>query len=173
MRVKLEPTGSIKPHPSNPRRNHDVEGIARSIQAFGFRQPLVVWDGDGCLLVGHGRLLAARELGLGRVPVHRVGRDELTAEQAAAYRLADNRTAEGSEWDEVMLLRELELLGERERLEAGFEQAYVEELRRRFDPGPPDEFRELGEDLEVDHVCPKCGYRFSGNAVSVQKDDAA
>lgn len=169
LSVRMEPIGSIKPHPGNPRRNHDVEGIARSINAFGFRQPLVIWDGDGHVLAGHGRLLAAKHLGLDTVPVHYVGADELTAAQAAAYRLADNRSAEGSQWDDALLLAELALLDAREREAAGFDAAYLEEVQRRLSPEPPDEFREYDEGIDVEHVCPKCGYAFSGNTVSRQR----
>ena len=133
MRVRMEPTSGVKPHPWNPRRAHDVQGIANSMRAFGVRQPLVVYDGDGFLLVGHGRLLAAHQLGLDKVPVHHVAANELTQEQAVAYRLADNRSAEGSEWDEALLLSELALLDDRARQEAGFEDAYIAELKRRQD----------------------------------------
>ena len=133
MKIRQEPTAAITPHPSNPRRDHDIDGIARSISAFGFRQPLVIWDGDGHLLAGHGRLLAAQQLGLDKVPVHHVLADEMSAKQATAYRLADNRTAEGSTWDDGMLLAELDLLDDRERLEAGFDAAYLEDLRQRLE----------------------------------------
>lgn len=139
LSVRMEPVERVKPHPSNPRRNHDVEGIARSIRAFGWRQPIVAWAGDGHVLAGHGRLLAAQHLGLDKVPVHWVGKDEITAAEAAAYRLADNRTAEKSEWDEAALLLEIDALDARGRELAGFDEAYLDELRARAealdDPG--------------------------------------
>ena len=93
----------------------------------------MIWDGDGYLVAGHGRLLAAQQLGLASVPVHRIGADEITASQAAAYRIADNKSAEGSTWDDALLLAELEALDERERLDAGFAEAEIAELRRRYE----------------------------------------
>ena len=78
--------------------------MAKSLQEFGFRQPIVV-DADGVIIVGHTRLKAALKLGLAEVPVHvAVG---LTPEQTRAYRLADNQTATLAEWDDDALVTEL------------------------------------------------------------------
>ena len=82
--------------------------MARSIERFGFRQPIVV-DSDKVIIVGHVRLKAALKLGLKEVPVHVA---DLTAEQAQAYRLADNRSNEYAVWDEDLLLQELRELSE-------------------------------------------------------------
>jgi DNA modification methylase len=111
MLVELRPLGSIRPYPGNPRRNdHAVDAVAKSIQEFGFRQPIVV-DADDVIVVGHTRLKAALKLGLAEVPVHvAVG---LTATQAKAYRLADNQTATIAEWDDDAIVSEL--LGLREQ----------------------------------------------------------
>jgi len=130
MRTKDVPIDDVKPYPDNPRRDHDVPRIATSIRAFGFRQPIVVGP-DGYVVAGHGRLLAARELGLDKVPVHVA--DDLTEEQCRAYRIADNRSAEGSEWDERALLAELEMLDEDRRREAGYDEDDEAELRRRIE----------------------------------------
>ena len=78
--------------------------MAASIAACGFRQPIVV-DGDGVNVVGHTRSLAAKRLGLELVPVHRAG--SLSAEEARAYRLMDNRAHEGSTWDQGLPALEL------------------------------------------------------------------
>jgi ParB-like chromosome segregation protein Spo0J len=78
--------------------------VADSIREFGFRQPIVV-DADGVIVVGHTRYKAALKLGLETVPVH-VAKD-LTPQQARAYRLADNRSAENAEWDVDLLPIEL------------------------------------------------------------------
>ncbi len=105
MHVQLRPIASIRPYPNNPRHNDDaVDAVAASIQQFGFRQPLVV-DEDDVLIVGHTRYKAALKLGLPEVPVHvAVG---LTPAQAKAYRIADNRTANLSSWDDDKLPLEL------------------------------------------------------------------
>ena len=105
MNIELRPLAEIKPYEKNPRINDaGVEAVARSIGEFGFRQPIVV-DADGVIVVGHTRWKAAAKLGLDKVPVH-VAR-ELTPEQAKAYRIADNKTADLATWDLELLPGEL------------------------------------------------------------------
>lgn len=105
MEVVMRPVGSIKPYENNPRDNDAaVDAVAASIKAFGFRQPCVV-DEDGVIIVGHTRYKAALKLGMAEVPVH-VARG-LSAEQARAYRIADNQTATLATWDEDKLPLEL------------------------------------------------------------------
>jgi DNA modification methylase len=105
MNIELRPLAEIKPYEKNPRINDAaVEAVARSIEEFGFRQPIVV-DADGVIVVGHTRWKAAGKLGLDKVPVH-VARD-LTPEQAKAYRIADNATADLATWDLELLPGEL------------------------------------------------------------------
>lgn len=105
MLVELRPIDSVRPYPGNPRRNDAaVDAVAASLQAFGFRQPVVV-DEESVIIVGHTRYKAARKLGLTEVPVHvAIG---LTPDQARAYRLADNQTATIAEWDDAALVHEL------------------------------------------------------------------
>jgi ParB-like chromosome segregation protein Spo0J len=101
-------TERVKPYGNNPRVNDSAVGaVAKSIEEFGFRQPIVV-DKEGAIVVGHTRWKAARKLGLKTVPVH-VATD-LTPAQARAYRIADNKTAELAEWDDGRLATELEAL---------------------------------------------------------------
>ena len=104
------PIEQITPYQQNPRLIPPVaiEKVAASIKEFGFRQPIVV-DADGVIIVGHVRLLAAKHLGLAFVPVHRT---DLSPQQAAAYRLADNRSAEESSWDMELLPAEIAKLAE-------------------------------------------------------------
>jgi DNA modification methylase len=105
MHVELRDITAITPYAGNPRVNDDaVAVVARSIQEYGWRVPLVV-DDHGVLVCGHTRLKAALSLGLTQVPVH-VATD-LTAEQIRAYRLADNQTASLSSWDYDLLPVEL------------------------------------------------------------------
>ena len=102
------PVDRPKPYAKNPRRNDAaVEKVAASIHEFGWAQPIVV-DGDGVIIIGHTRLKAAKKLGLKTVPV--LVRDDLSPEQVAALRLADNKTAELAEWDEPLLAAELDAL---------------------------------------------------------------
>ena len=97
---------AIKPYENNPRINEGaVKGVAKSIEAFGFRNPIIV-DRDGVIVCGHTRYKAAKALDLKTVPVLVV--DDLTDEQVRAYRLADNKTAEAAFWDDDLLAVELE-----------------------------------------------------------------
>lgn len=108
MNIELRRLDEVKPYEGNPRQNDQaVEAVARSIQEFGFRQPIVV-DGNGVIVVGHTRWKAATKLGLEQVPVH-VAVD-MTPEQARAYRIADNQTATIAEWDLELLPTELAAL---------------------------------------------------------------
>ena len=106
MRVEMVKIGNIKPYPGNAKKHpkEQIERIANSIREFGFQQPLVV-DGEGVIIIGHGRLRAAKKLGLDSVPVVRA--EGLSEDQIRALRLADNKTAE-SEWDLDLLDLELE-----------------------------------------------------------------
>ena len=89
MKIEFRKISDIIPYEHNPRINDAaVDAVARSIQEFGFRQPIVV-DTDGVIVVGHTRWKAAKKLGLETVPVHVA--TELTPEQIRAYRIADNR----------------------------------------------------------------------------------
>jgi DNA modification methylase len=105
MKVEMRKLADIKPYEGNPRYNDEaVDAVARSIEEFGFRQPVVV-DEQGELIVGHTRLKAAAKLGMEEVPVHvAVG---LSPEQAKAYRIADNQTATIATWDDDKLVQEL------------------------------------------------------------------
>jgi len=105
MHVEMRPIESIRPYENNPRDNDAaVDAVATSIQAFGFRQPIVV-DEQDVIIVGHTRYKAALKLGLTEVPVHvAVG---LSPAQARAYRIADNQTATLSSWDQDRLPLEL------------------------------------------------------------------
>ena len=103
--IEIRDIDSIKPYEKNPRQNDAaVDAVAASLKEFGFRQPIVV-DGDGVIVCGHTRLKAAQKLGLTRVPVH-VAKD-LTPEQVKAFRIADNKTSDLSDWDYDILPIEL------------------------------------------------------------------
>ena len=106
MEVKNVAIGLLKPYAKNAKKHPDeqVDKIARSIKEFGFKQPIVV-DKKNVVIIGHGRLLAAKRLGLLEVPV--VVADDLTPEQVNALRLADNKVAE-SPWDDALVFEELQ-----------------------------------------------------------------
>ena len=99
------------PYARNSRTHSDaqVAQIAASIKEFGFTNPVLV-DGEGSIIAGHGRVLAARKLGMDTVPVIRL--NYLTEAQRRAYVIADNKLALNAGWDEEMLALELGELGE-------------------------------------------------------------
>ena len=105
MDVQLLSPYDLLPYERNPRNNDEtVDTVAKSIQEFGFRQPIVV-DEDNIILAGHTRHLAALELELDKVPVHVAkGLDEA---QKRSFRIMDNKSAEMSTWDRDMLKAEL------------------------------------------------------------------
>lgn len=110
MQIKEVPISEVTPYERNAKKHpqEQIEYIANSLKRFGWKQPLVV-DKDGVVVVGHGRLLAARKLGYERVPV--LYADDLTEDEIKAFRLADNKTSE-SEWNDELLELELEELSE-------------------------------------------------------------
>ena len=96
---------NISPYENNPRLNENsVEKVQASIEAFGFKVPLVI-DKDHTIVCGHTRYEAAKRLGLTSVPC--VMADDLTEDQIKAYRLADNKVSEFSQWDFDKLEQEL------------------------------------------------------------------
>lgn len=98
------------PYENNPRKNDEaVDKVALSISAFGFKVPIVI-DANNVIVSGHTRLRAAKKLGMKTVPC--IMADDLTEEQIKAFRLADNKVAEFSEWDEEKLMQELDSLGD-------------------------------------------------------------
>lgn len=126
--IEWMPIGSVKPYDRNPRRNDAaVDAVANSITEFGFKNPIIV-DRDLVIIAGHTRLKAAKKLGLKEVPV--VIASDLSEEQARAFRLADNKTAELAEWDDDLLQEELDALMDDFDMEGfGFEADVTDDLQ--------------------------------------------
>jgi DNA modification methylase len=106
LNIEYRPVDSLVPYCNNARTHSDeqVAQIAASIREFGWTNPILV-DGERGLIAGHGRLKAARMLGLTQVPV--IELSHLSAAQKRAYVLADNRLAENAGWDKELLALEL------------------------------------------------------------------
>ncbi len=108
MKIETISIDKIIPYENNARiHDKSIEAIKNSISQFGFRQPIVV-DTAMVVIIGHGRLKAAKELGLKEVPVHVA--HGLTTDQVQALRIVDNRTSELSEWDFQRLVVDIEEL---------------------------------------------------------------
>ena len=106
LTVVYKPTDSLVPDPRNARTHprRQIEQIVSSIRAFGFTNPVLA-DEQGNLIAGHGRLRAAKEMGLAEVPV--IELSGLTEAQKKALRLADNKIALNAGWDLEILKLEL------------------------------------------------------------------
>lgn len=134
MKIENLKIESLIPFANNAKRHDEaqVAAIAGSIKEFGFNNPVLI-DAENGIIAGHGRVMAARMLGLATVPCIRLG--HLTDAQRRAYILADNRLAEiGGGWDEELLRIELEGL-EDEDFDvtlAGWTEAEVEAMLGKF-----------------------------------------
>lgn len=105
MEIVMRNTEDLQAYEYNPRNNDNaVDVVAESIKEFGFKVPIII-DREGTIIAGHTRLRAAKQLEIREVPC--IVADDLTPEQIKAFRLADNKTAEFSEWDFDLLEKEL------------------------------------------------------------------
>lgn len=136
VKVEQVPLVSLKAYDGNAKRhdNRNVEAIAKSIEEFGFRNPIIAWhneDGVPEIVAGHGRAAAAKRLGIDTVPVVFV--DDLSDAQRRMLTLADNQTTLMTGWDEAQLAEELDALSDAFDVEEfGFEPIGIEE------PDPAD-----------------------------------
>ncbi len=159
MRIEWRDTAGLIPYAGNARTHSDeqVARIAASIREFGWTNPVLI-DDRGGIIAGHGRLAAARLLGIDRVPCIRLS--QLTDAQRRAYVLADNRLALDAGWDEQVLAAELARLSEDgfELTLTGFDQAAIDGLLKSpdFDPVGADEQGKLDE--IATKRCPNCGH---------------
>ena len=171
-RIEMWPLDRLRPYEKNAR-THSAEQIAQiaaSIQEFGFTNPILVDGADG-ILAGHGRLAAAKDMGLAEVPV--IVLDHLSAAQQRAYILADNQLALNAGWDMELLQQEivglnladfdLSLLGfDEDRIAGLLDPEGID----REESAPKDHkgSEEYGEEdfSEFEHKCPRCNFEFNG-----------
>lgn len=115
--VETVSISKLKPYPRNARTHSkkQIAQIARSIETFGWTNPVLA-DAEGSVIAGHGRIEAARKIGMNEVPVIRI--EDMSEAQKRAYILADNRLAELAGWDDELLAIELKGLTE---IELGFD----------------------------------------------------
>jgi ParB family chromosome partitioning protein len=159
MEIIMKKTTEIRPHPGNPRKNDAaVDTVAESIRRYGWRQPIVV-DMDLVILAGHTRHKAALKLGLAEVPVHVA---DLTPEQAAAFRIADNRSADLAEWDPEKLLAELGTVGDEDMGFLNLDELTAS-LNANFAPASEEDQGKLDELKPVIVKCPNCGFLHDAN----------
>lgn len=143
LSIEYVPLDQLRPYENNARMHDEaqVAMLARSIEAYGWAAPILI-ESNGTVVAGHGRLEAAKLLGLDSAPVVRL--EHLSAEQARALRIADNRLAEHATWDWDKLSRELDEL-KRQGLDitpVGFDAQEIDRLladARELDTSLADE----------------------------------
>lgn len=139
---------------NNPRNNDDaVEYVAKSIEEFGFKVPVVV-DKNNVIVAGHTRVKAAKQLNMKTVPC--IVADDLTEEQIRAFRLADNKTSELSSWDFQKLEEELKEIQNIDMSEFSFELTHDIDIDSFFEE---DEEKKEKEPKQIQ--CPHCGEWFT------------
>lgn len=163
MNIELVNIDDLKPYANNPRDiSYAVRFVKNSIEKFGFRAPLQI-DADNVIINGHARYEAAKELGFKEIPCVRCS--DLTPEQANAFRLIDNKTAELALWDDDKLNAELEYLKlfEIDMEALGFgnltsvtysSEDYDENTNAEIDAAEFD-------DDKFKYECPHCGFKFN------------
>lgn len=109
LSIVYRPIGQLRPHDRNPRTHSkkQIRQIADSIKSFGFTNPVLL-DETGRIIAGHGRVEAAKLLGMSEVPTIRLS--EMSEAQKRAYVIADNKLAENAGWDRGLLKLELETI---------------------------------------------------------------
>lgn len=155
MEIIMREIGTLTPYDRNTKK-HDqkqIDNVANSIRRFGWQQPIVV-DENGVVVIGHCRLLAAKQLGMQEVPV--TVADGLTEDEIRELRIADNKTNE-SAWDFEALGEELASLNF-DGFDLGFENVFGGELGVS-----DDDFitgTEITKSKEKTATCPECGHVF-------------
>jgi ParB-like chromosome segregation protein Spo0J len=169
LKIETRPVADLIPYIANSRTHSDaqVAQIAASIKEFGWTNPILI-DGDNTIIAGHGRLLAARKLGMESVPA--IVLDHLSKAQQRALVIADNQLALNAGWDLDMLKAEiedlnlegfdLELLGFDERELGNFI------LEANFEPGTEDDQGKLDQLEPKMVICPHCQSEFDSRAAA-------
>lgn len=163
MKAETLPIAELTPDAANARLHdrRNVAAIKASLERFGQTRPLVVTE-DLTVIAGNGTLAAMAELGWKEAVVTRV--PFATAEEARAFALADNKTAELAQWNAPVLLEALESLALEgwPIEELGFEPQDLAALGRRFEKVAPEFFPAFDDDIETLYCCPRCAYEWSG-----------
>jgi ParB-like chromosome segregation protein Spo0J len=150
---------SLMPHPRNPNRHPErqLKLLARILEHQGWRSPIIVSKRSGFVIAGHGRLEAAKLSGWEHVPVNY--QEFATEADEMAHLLADNQIAELAEMDDGELASLIDELSGTLDLElAGFDADALKELRPQV---APEAFKEVNENIETAHTCPRCNYQWS------------
>lgn len=155
LKIEYLPVDSLTPYERNTRVHTptDIEQIKTSILRVGFDDPIGIWGEQNIVVEGHGRLIAAKELHLDRVPCIRL--DHMTDAQRRDYAIRHNRTQELSSWDFDKLEQEIAAL-----MIAGTDLSDLKfAMKALADEDPAQEF--IDAEKQKNHVCPRCGHVWS------------
>lgn len=158
--VEMVPLAELRPYDGNAKRhtNEQVDAVEASIREFGFRSPVLAWhndDGAPEIVAGHARCIAAKNLGMGEVPVIFV--DDLSDAQRRALTLVDNQTTMMTGWDLDQLSYELETLeSEFDMSDFGFNVEVMPDIDGLFSE---EEQGEMAREPKM-IICPHCGETF-------------
>lgn len=160
--IEMHKAADLVPYERNSRTHSDaqIDQIAASIREFGFTNPVLI-DAKGGIIAGHGRVMAARKIGMNEVPCLRI--DHLTAAQKRAYIIADNKLALNAGWDSAVLAMELGALAslDFDLTLLGFDPNELNlamGLGADFAPGSAEDQGQLDQLSPI--VCPSCGHEF-------------
>lgn len=162
LEVKYLPIKSLRAWKDNPRLNDGgpVAAIVKSIQEFGYTNPILVRKADKRIIAGHTRVKALQEIGETHVPVILL---DMTEQQADTYAVADNKLSENTPWDLPKLSEVMAALQEQGvDLElTGFTAAEVGDLLTGG-AGIPDGNKPIDEEAmeQTENECPKCGFKW-------------
>lgn len=160
--IERRAVDSLIPHANNSRTHSDeqVDQIAASIREWGWTTPVLI-DERGGVIAGHGRIMAAKQMGMAEVPV--IVASGWTEQQKRAYVIADNKLALNAGWNDAMLAMELSALNmsDFDMGLLGFDATGLEaamNLGSTFEPGTEDDQGRLDEKSPT--ICPACGHEF-------------
>lgn len=158
MKLKVEyiPIEELEPYANNAKVHtaEQIEQIKESIREFGFNDPIAIWKNNE-IIEGHGRLIAASELGLKTLPVIRL--DDLTDQQRKAYILVHNKLTMDTGFNYDLLMEELEELFIN-MSQFGFD---LNEEDPEYDLGNKELDAEEFDDEKFEYECPECGFKFN------------
>lgn len=149
LKIEYVPTESLKPYANNAKIHtaEQIEQIKKSIREFSFNDPIAVWK-DNEIIEGHGRVIAATELGIESVPVIRL--DSLTDEQRKAYMLVHNKLTMNTDFDFDLLGIELDGIGNIDMTDFGFDDKVGEYIDNFFSAGEDNQIERVG-DYDEEH----------------------
>ena len=165
QQIETLPIAGLIPYARNSRTHsaEQVTQIAASIREFGFTNPVLI-DAAGGIIAGHGRVMAAQQLGIEAVPCLRLA--HLSDAQKRAYIIADNKIALNAGWDDDILrgeLLDLRDLGEIDLTMTGYDLSEIDKLLSEDAAlGNMPQAGSYASQTQADHLtaCPKCGCKF-------------